>query len=115
MVEDGAHFFQENLNLEGHLNCFIGSKVTAILVNEGFYLLVELPREGSAPGACAAGLFVLKESCIRELLNFLRCAENSTNTKTDTKGQKRHTDVCAVSAPSCSCNPVFVVLPNAKL
>ena len=31
MVEGGSH----NLNLEGHLNCYIGSKVTAILVKGG--------------------------------------------------------------------------------
>ena len=43
MVEDGAlsrnknyvQIFQENLNLEGHLNRFVGSKVTAILVKGG--------------------------------------------------------------------------------
>ena len=43
MVEDGAFshkidyvpFFEENLNLEGHLNCTIVSKVTTILVNWG--------------------------------------------------------------------------------
>ena len=43
MVEDGAlshkieyvPMFLEILNLEGHLNCFIGSKVTAILGNGG--------------------------------------------------------------------------------
>ena len=39
----------ENLNLEGHINCFIGSKELAILVKGGFYLGVELHREGSAP------------------------------------------------------------------
>ena len=67
MVEDGAFshkidyfpIFKENLNLKGHLNCFIGSKVMAILVNGGFYLGVELHREGSAPAACTAGLFLL--------------------------------------------------------
>ena len=40
-VADGAFshkigyvpIFQENLNLEGHLNCITGSKVTAILLN----------------------------------------------------------------------------------
>ena len=35
----------------------IGTKVTAILVKAGFYLGVELHREGSALAACAAGLF----------------------------------------------------------
>ena len=50
MVEDGAlsrnknyvQIFQENLNLEGHLNRFVGSKVTAILVKGGI-----LPRGGA--------------------------------------------------------------------
>ena len=40
MVEDGAFsheiiFLKENLNLEGHINRFIGSKVTVIFVNRG--------------------------------------------------------------------------------
>ena len=39
------------------LKCFIGSKVTAILVNGGFYLVVELHREGSMFAACTACLF----------------------------------------------------------
>ena len=67
MVEDAAFsekidyvpFFRENLNLEGHLNCFIGLKVMMILVNGGFYLGVELHREGSALEACATGLFIM--------------------------------------------------------
>ena len=53
--------FLYNLNLEGRLNRFIGSKVTAILVSGGFYIGVELHREGSAPAACAAGFFLLLE------------------------------------------------------
>ena len=69
MVVDGAFShkidyvpnFKENLKLNGHLNRFIGSKVTAICVNGGI-----LPRGGVAsgrvcPAACAAGLFM---SCI---------------------------------------------------
>ena len=40
--------FKEILNLEGHQNRITGSRVTAILLN-GW--------EGSAPAACAAGLF----------------------------------------------------------
>ena len=68
MVEDGAFchktdyvpYLNPNLNLKGHLNCFIGSKVTAILVNGKI-----LPRGGVAsgrvcPAACAAGMFLLK-------------------------------------------------------
>ena len=47
-------FFMKILNIEGHLSRLIGSKVMAILVNGGFYLLVELHREGLAPAACAA-------------------------------------------------------------
>ena len=42
---------------KGHPNHITGSKVTAILLNGGFCPLVELHREGSAPTACAAGLF----------------------------------------------------------
>ena len=55
MVEDGLSV---NLNLEGHLNRFTGSKVTAILVNWGILPGVELHQEWSAPAACAAGLFL---------------------------------------------------------
>ena len=66
MVQDGAFsqkidyvpFFFEILNPKGHLNRFIGSKVMAILVKGGFYLVLELHREGSASAACAAGLFL---------------------------------------------------------
>ena len=62
MVGDGAFshkidnfpIFEENLNLPRHLNRFIGSKVTASLMNGGFYKGVELHRKGSAPAACAA-------------------------------------------------------------
>ena len=46
------------LNPEGHPNRITGSKVTAILLNGGFCPLVELHWEGSAPAACAAGLFL---------------------------------------------------------
>ena len=46
------------INLVGHLNCIIGSKGTAILVDGGFCLPVELHLEGSAPAACAAGLLL---------------------------------------------------------
>ena len=46
------------LNPEGHKNCITGSKVTVILVGR-FCLSVELLREGSAPAACAAGLFLV--------------------------------------------------------
>ena len=56
MVRNGAashktnyiDIFTDILNLEGHLNCCIGSNVTAILLNVWIYLLVELHREGSA-------------------------------------------------------------------
>ena len=54
---DYVPIFQENLNIKGHLNSFIGSKVTAILAKGGFHLGVELLRVGSAPAACAAGRF----------------------------------------------------------
>ena len=46
------HIFLDNLNLDGHLNCFIGSKVTAILVNGGI-----LPMGGVAVGrVCTCSL-----------------------------------------------------------
>ena len=47
-------FFSKIINFEGHLNRFIGSKGTAILVSGGI-----LPTGGVACGgvACAAGLF----------------------------------------------------------
>ena len=60
MVEDGAlnHkinyivIFEDNVNPEGHLNCFIGSKVTAIWVNGGI-----LHRgEASSGRICACSL-----------------------------------------------------------
>ena len=66
MVEDGVFshkidcvpliFFNENLNLEAHVNYPIWSKFMAILVKGGFYLGVELHQEGSLSVACAAGL-----------------------------------------------------------
>ena len=48
----------EILSFEGHQSHCIGSKETAILLN-GWILpsVVELHQEGSAPAACAAGLF----------------------------------------------------------
>ena len=54
---DCLTIFKEILNPKGHPNRITGSKVTAILLNGGFCPLVELHREGSAPAACAAGLF----------------------------------------------------------
>ena len=48
--------FRKILNLEGHLNCFIGSKVTAILVNRGI-----LPSGGIASGRVCACLHFLGE------------------------------------------------------
>ena len=60
MVEDGAlshkidyfPIFQTNLNLEGHLNRFTASKVTAIFVNGGI-----IPRGEVASGrVCACSL-----------------------------------------------------------
>ena len=64
-VADGAFsqkvdyitIFKEILNPEEHPNRITGSKVTAIFQNGEFCPLVELHREGSAPAACAAGLF----------------------------------------------------------
>ena len=61
MIRDGASThkidyiekFKENINLKGHQNRNIGSNVTAILLKGGI-----LHQEGSAPAACAVGLFV---------------------------------------------------------
>ena len=55
---DYVTIFKEILNPERHPNRITGSKVMAILLNGGFCPLVELHREGSAPAACAAGLFL---------------------------------------------------------
>ena len=50
MVEDCD--FSHKINLEGHLNRFIGSKVTAILVNGGI-----LHKGGASSGrVCACSL-----------------------------------------------------------
>ena len=61
-VSDGAFSHKIDYvkisNPEGHPNRNTGSKFTAILQNGGFCPLIELHREGSAPAACAAGLFV---------------------------------------------------------
>ena len=46
-------------NPEGHHNPMSGSKVTAILLKQWILPIGELHREGSAPAACAAGLFSL--------------------------------------------------------
>ena len=60
---DYVSIFEETLNLEGHLNRFIGSKVTAILVNRGI-----LPNGGVAEGrVCACSL--------RSRLVFTVCAQ----------------------------------------
>ena len=72
MVEDGAFthkidyvpIFKENLSLEGHLNRFIGSTVTAVFVKGGFYLGLVLHQEGSGPSAYAAGMFWLGKTLI---------------------------------------------------
>ena len=56
---DYVAFFKEILNPEGHSNRITGSIVTAILLKCGFFPLMELHRKGSAPAACAAGLFSL--------------------------------------------------------
>ena len=48
-VTNYIDIFSEILNLEGHLNCCIGSRVTPFLLNGWrFCLLVELHWEGSA-------------------------------------------------------------------
>ena len=47
------------LNLEGHLNRWIGSKVTAILLNRCILPTGGVPSGRVCSAACAAGLFVL--------------------------------------------------------
>ena len=46
-----------NLNLKGHLNHFIGSKVTAIFLNGWILATVGAASGRVFPAACAAGLF----------------------------------------------------------
>ena len=55
---DYIKVFKEILNPEVHPNRITGSKVTGILLNGWIFpILVEHHGEGSAPAACAAGLF----------------------------------------------------------
>ena len=61
MVKNGAFI----LNPEGHQNWFIASKVTAISLNGWILPNGGLHREGYAPAACAAGLFVCHEDEIQ--------------------------------------------------
>ena len=56
VIKETIKVIKNFLNPEGHQNPISGLKVTAILL-KGFSLLVEHHREGSAPAACAAGLF----------------------------------------------------------
>ena len=66
MVEDRAFshkidyvpISKENLNRAGHLNHFIGSKVTAILVNGGILPMGGVASGKVCPAACAACLFL---------------------------------------------------------
>ena len=50
--------FTGNLNLEGHLYCCIGSKVTAILLNGWILPTGGVVSGRVCPAACAAGLFL---------------------------------------------------------
>ena len=72
------NLFSRIINLE--LKGFIGSKVTAVLVNGGICLLVELLQEGSAPAACAAGLFmyILVEYVFNMFVNTCSLAYGNT-------------------------------------
>ena len=62
-VEDSAfshkidNFFLEILSLEGHPNRITGLKVMAILLNGCILSIGGVAWEGSAPAACAAGLY----------------------------------------------------------
>ena len=72
MVKDGAFshiidydsIFEENLNLDGHLNRYIGSKVTAILVNGGI-----LPCGGVASGRVCGSSLRSRIVCLKIGLN----------------------------------------------
>ena len=55
---DWLRIFLEILNLKGHKKFIIGSKVMAILRNGLVLPIGEVVSEGSAPAACAAGLFI---------------------------------------------------------
>ena len=61
----------ENLNLEGHLNCCIGSKVTTILLNGWILLLVELHCVGSAlqPAQQACSFWCLNPQTLYDVLH----------------------------------------------
>ena len=41
-----VNIYSEILNLQGHPNCFIGSKVTAILLNKGILPIGRVATEG---------------------------------------------------------------------
>ena len=60
-----------NLDLEGHLNRYIGSKVTAILVNGGILRV--------RPAACAADLFLNSHYFTRNCLNCTSGKESVLN------------------------------------
>ena len=72
-VEDGAfsnkidcfEFFLENFNLKGHLNHFVRSKVTAILVNQGI-----LPSGGLGSALQPATSWTLKVNLKKSCLNL---------------------------------------------
>ena len=51
-------FFSEILNLAGHLNCCISSKVTTILLNGWIFPTGEVASGRVCPAVCAAGLFI---------------------------------------------------------
>ena len=65
-VENGASSHKTNyieilpeiLNLEGHINRCIGSKVTAILLNWWFLPTCGVASGRVCPAACAVGLFL---------------------------------------------------------
>ena len=65
MVKDGAFshkihnvtIFQEIQNLKGFQVALLVQKLWQFCLMSAVCLLVELHREGSAPTACAAGLF----------------------------------------------------------
>ena len=59
--------FMEILNLKGHLSCFIGSKVTVILVNGGI-----LPSDEVASGRVCVCSLRSRLVCFRFIDNIMR-------------------------------------------
>ena len=73
--------FSEILNLEGHLNCCIGSKVPAIFLNWWILPTGEVASGRVCPAACAASLFISMPEQVAEsvLYPFFWCDQSVGN------------------------------------